>query len=142
MTRQSWWIILGVVGLMGVSAQIPCGWAESDLSPYHGQDQVDQLLGRYNLHPAFDKLGRGLSNALGGWLEIPLNVGKRYSTSDTGASFFTGLAHGVFKGVVRTGVGLYETATFFLPYPEEFAPILPTLQYYQKEPKRPPYPLE
>ena len=142
MTRTSWWITLGLVGLFVVSAHVPCGWTEADRSPYHGQDQVDELLGRYNLHPAFDKLGRGLSNALGGWLEIPLNVGKRYSTSDTGASFFTGLAHGVFKGVVRTGVGLYETATFFLPYPENYAPILPTLEYFQHQTKRKPLPLE
>jgi putative exosortase-associated protein (TIGR04073 family) len=106
------------------------------------RDRVDELMGRYNLHPAFEKLGRGLSNFLGGWLELPLNIHKRYSKSDAGASWFTGAAYGVFKGAVRTGVGLYETVTFFLPYPENFAPILPTLEYFQKTTKRSPLPLE
>jgi len=46
------------------------------------------------------------------------------------------------KGAVRTAVGAYETVTFFLPYPEEFAPILPTLEYYQHSTKRKPLPLE
>jgi hypothetical protein len=39
-------------------------------------------------------------------------------------------------------VGLYETVTFFLPYPEDFAPILPTLEYYNKSPGRRRLPLE
>jgi len=99
-------------------------------------------MGRHNLHPAFEKLGRGLSNALGGWLEIPLTIHRRYATSDTGASFFTGAAHGLFRGLVRTGVGIYETATFFLPYPEHFAPILPTLEYFQRTTRRERLPLE
>ncbi|MBI3321019.1 MAG: exosortase system-associated protein, TIGR04073 family [Candidatus Omnitrophica bacterium] len=107
-----------------------------------GQDRVEEVMGRYNLHPAFAKLGRGLSNALGGCLELPLNVQKRYSKTDTGGSFLTGVSYGLFKAVVRTGVGIYETATFFLPYPEDYAPILPTLEYFQKATKRKPLPLE
>ena len=117
-------------------------WAEMPSAAARSQDRVDEMMGRYNLHPAFEKLGRGVSNALGGWLEIPLNVDQRYSTSDTGGSFLTGTAYGVVKGIVRTGVGLYETVTFFLPYPENFAPILPTLPYFQKHTRRNPLPLE
>ncbi len=107
-----------------------------------GTDQVDSLMSRYNLHPAFEKLGRGVSNFLGGWMEIPLNVGKKMRASDTGGSFFTGIAVGTFKGMVRTGVGLYEAVTFLLPVPEDFAPILPTLEYYQKAGRRDRLPLE
>ena len=51
-------------------------------------------------------------------MEIPLNVGKKMHASDTGGSFFTGIAVGALKGVVRTGVGLYEAVTFLLPVPE------------------------
>ncbi len=91
---------------------------------------------------AFEKLGRGVSNFLGGWLEIPLGIHKRYATSDTAGSLFTGTAVGAFKGLVRTGVGAYETVTFFLPYPEDFAPILPTLEYFQHHTRRKPLPLE
>ena len=107
-----------------------------------GPDQVDEMMGRYNLHPAFAKLGRGLANALFGWTEIPLNIGQRMSAGDTGGSFFTGAAYGVVKGAVRTGVGVYEAATFFLPYPEDFAPILPTLPYFQTQDRRRSLPLE
>ena len=114
----------------------------SEFSEFSLKDQVDEAMGRYNLHPALNKLGRGLGNALGGWMEIPLNVGTRYSSSDVGSSFFTGLGYGVVKGAVRTAVGVYETVTCFLPYPEDFAPILPTLQYYNKTPGRRPLPLE
>ena len=97
---------------------------------------------RYNLHPAFEKLGRGASNLLGGWLEIPLGVHQKYSRADTAGSVLTGTAIGCFKAVVRTGVGFYEIVTFFLPLPEDYAPILPTLPYFQKTTKRRPYPLE
>jgi putative exosortase-associated protein (TIGR04073 family) len=106
-----------------------------------GQDRVDEMMGRYNLYPAFQKGGRGLSNFLGGWMEIPLQVHLHRSRADTAGSFFTGLAHGIVKGLVRTGVGAYEAVTFFLPYPENYAPVLPTLAYFQKT-RREPLPLE
>ena len=134
------WIMSLTLGLAFWSTP---GWAQ-DSSPAvpAGQDRVDQLMGRYNLYPAFTKLARGLSNFFLGWTELPLNIGKWYSKSDIGGSFFTGAAHGVFKGFVRTGVGLYETVTFFLPYPEDFAPILPTLEYFRRDTRRGPLPLE
>jgi hypothetical protein len=75
-------------------------------------------------------------------MEIPLGVGHRYSTSDTAGSVLTGAAVGLFRGVVRTAVGFYETVTFFLPYPEHYAPILPTLEYFRRDARRKPLPLE
>jgi putative exosortase-associated protein (TIGR04073 family) len=121
---------------------LPGAWAQDPSGVAGGRDRVDEMLGRYNLHPAFDKLGRGVSNAFFGWTEVPLNVGYRYSRHDTGGSLLTGAAIGLFKGLVRTGVGVYETVTFFLPYPEEFAPILPTLEYFKKASRRKALPLE
>lgn len=120
----------------------PGAWGESDHEVSASPDQVEQFMTQHNLYPAFDKLGRGVANLFGGWLEIPLNIHKRYSAHDTGASFFTGAAHGIFRGAVRTGVGLYETVTFLIPYPEQFAPILPTIEYFQRSKKREPLPLE
>lgn len=95
-----------------------------------------------NLHPAFVKLGRGVSNIAGGWLEIPLNLDQRYAPQDTGASIVTGAIVGVVRAVVRTGVGAYETATFLLPIPRRYAPILPTLEYFKKSEWRKPLLLE
>ena len=125
-----------------VALTSPLVWAREETPAPQGQDRVEELMLRYNLHPAFEKLGRGVANALFGWAEIPLNIHQRYTPTDTGGSFLTGAAHGVFKGLVRTGVGVYETVTFFLPYPEDFAPILPTLPYFQHTTKRRPLPLE
>jgi putative exosortase-associated protein (TIGR04073 family) len=121
----------------------PLAWGE-DLPQQTPQapDRVDEMMGRYNLYPALVKGGRGIANFLGGWLEIPLNVHQHFSTSDTAGSWFTGLGYGIVKAAVRTGVGLYEMVTFPLPYPEDFAPILPTLPYYQKDVKRKALPLE
>ncbi|MBI4322706.1 MAG: exosortase system-associated protein, TIGR04073 family [Candidatus Omnitrophica bacterium] len=100
-------------------------------------DKTDKLLLRYNLYPALGKLGRGVGNTLGGWLEFPLNIQKHYTQADTAASLFTGAAVGLVKGVIRTGVGVYETVTFVIPYPEEYAPILPTLEYFKRsEPRK------
>jgi putative exosortase-associated protein (TIGR04073 family) len=101
-----------------------------------GADKTEELMLRYNLHPAFVKLGRGLGNFLMGWLELPLNIQQRYQPSDAATSVLTGAAVGLVKGAVRTGVGLYETVTFLLPYPEQFAPILPTLEYMRKDKRR------
>ena len=134
------WRRVSGIAMVAVCVGASAVWAE--LPPPPAQDRVDEVMGRYNLHPAFNKLGRGLANALGGWLEIPLNIGQRMSSSDTGGSFFTGAAYGFFKAAVRTGVGVYETATFFLPYPEDFAPILPTLEYYKTGKPHRPLPLE
>ena len=139
MTRVTRWLLLAIC-LVG--AGLPRAWSDTGGSVEGPPDQVEQMMGRYNLHPAFTKLGRGASNALGGWLEIPLNIQQRHSMQDTAGSWFTGLVYGVFKGVVRTGVGLYETVTFFLPYPENVAPILPTLEYFRKNPNRDALPFE
>lgn len=133
------WLVVGVILIGMGTANV---WAEYDEPTTGGQDRVDAMMSRYNLGPAFTKLGRGVSNVLLGWLEIPLNVHKRYTTSDTVGSGLAGTAVGIFKGAVRTGVGLYETVTFFVPLPENFEPILPTLEYFQKTTKRKPLPLE
>ncbi|MBI3020696.1 MAG: exosortase system-associated protein, TIGR04073 family [Candidatus Omnitrophica bacterium] len=127
-------LMVSLMLVLGFS--IPVGRADPSPSVPTGQDRVDQLMGRYNLHPALEKLGRGVSNVLGGWLEIPLNIRTRYAENDAATSLFTGALYGFVKGVVRTGVGVYETATFFLPYPEDFAPILPTLEYFRQQDKR------
>ena len=139
--RAMWWGLLGVLVLCGMGLT-PGVWAQPNATATGGGDQVDALIGHYNLHPAIEKLGRGVTNALGGWLEIPLNIHKRYAAHDSAASLVTGAVYGTIKGVVRTGVGVYEAVTFFLPYPENFAPILPTLEYFDRSPNRESLPLE
>ena len=117
-----------VIGLMVA----PSAQAADSKPPQYVADQVDQAMARYNLHPSFEKLGRGVGNALLGWGEIPLGVHRRYSREDTATTFISGLAIGIVKGAVRMGVGVYETVTFLLPNhvgekgpdPDAYGPIV------------------
>ena len=138
MRRMSWMMVSAM--LLGVG--VPLGWTESGAPAEPARDRIDQEMSRYNVQPALEKLGRGVANLLGGWLEIPYNIHIRASQSDTAGSFFTGAAHGIVRGVVRTAVGAYETATFCIPYPENFAPILPTLPYFDTTNRTEHLPLE
>ena len=131
-----------ILGAIVMSCLIPSRLSEAARPAPATTDKTDEVLLRYNLYPAFEKFGRGVANTLGGWLEFPLNIHKRYTKADTGTSLFTGAAVGFVKGVIRTGVGVYETITFLIPYPEEFAPILPTLEYFKRSELRKPLLLE
>lgn len=98
-------------------------------------DKLDEVMIRHNLDLAATKLGRGVVNTVAGWLEIPATMERRYREDDTGTSIFVGAATGAVRAVMRTGVGVYETLTFWLPYPENFKPILPSMAYFiPKEP--------
>lgn len=120
--------------VMGCLSAVPAR-ADERARP-RNTDVTDELLLRYQLHPAIEKLARGTGNILSGWLEVPLNIQKRYSEADTATSIFSGIAIGTIKGVVRTGVGAYEMLTCWLPYPPNYAPILPTLEYFKRTGRR------
>ena len=135
-------VVRGLAGLaLALSIGLPPAGAQGSPSAGTQPDQVEQVFTRYNMHPAIHKLGRGVVNALFGFAEVPINIQKRFNSRDTAGSFMTGALYGVFEGLARTGVGVYETVTFFLPYPENFAPILPTLAYFDRS-KRQTLPLE
>lgn len=67
------------------------------------------------------KAGRGVTNLLTGWLEIP----KNFSQGKEEENPFLGMAWGVVKGsglaLTRMVVGAYETVTFPIPYPHDYA---------------------
>ena len=92
MRALTWWLVIVGCGLV---LAVPPARSEPAKAIPGESDRVDVVMGRYSLNPAFATLGRGLSNILGGWLEIPLNIHRHYST------------------------------------PEQFAPILPTLDSFQ-----------
>ena len=70
------------------------------------------------------KLGRGLVNILTGWIELPKNIYETSVESNPLSGLTIGLAKGLGMTVVRTGAGIYETATFPFPLPQEYKPIL------------------
>jgi len=63
------------------------------------------------------KLSRGVTNSLTGWMEIPKHVfvGSFNNNVQPLDGFFVGLFRGTGRAIERTGIGLYETATFFMP---------------------------
>lgn len=78
----------------------------------------------YAQQDATKKLGRGLVNILTGWIELPKNIYETSVQSNPLAGITVGLAKGLGMTVVRTGAGVYETATFPFPLPQEYKPIL------------------
>jgi putative exosortase-associated protein (TIGR04073 family) len=74
--------------------------------------------------PALKKLGRGICNMLTFPWEMVEQV-KRVNVSDGPFAAFT---YGILKGAVmtctRAAVGVYETATFLIPFPKDYKPIL------------------
>ena len=82
---------------------------------YRESSEVDSMM---------NKLGRGISNVLTGWVEIPKQVGKSVRELDP----FTGLVVGTVKGIgwgyARTVTGVYEVLTFPFPTPANYSPLL------------------
>ena len=73
---------------------------------------------------AFTKLGRGVANALTGWVEVPKNIYRVSVDENAFAGVTLGLAKGAGMTIVRTGAGIYEVATFPFPLPQDYKPIL------------------
>lgn len=71
-----------------------------------------------------DKLNRGLTNIVTGWFEIPKNMSAATAKHDFVSAFFIGLPKGLGMTIVRTGAGVYDTATFPIPFPKDYKPVL------------------
>ena len=70
------------------------------------------------------KLYRGLANVVTGWVELPKNIYDTSVEDNVLSGLTVGLAKGVGMTIVRTGAGVYETATFPFPIPEGYCPVL------------------
>jgi putative exosortase-associated protein (TIGR04073 family) len=68
-----------------------------------------------NAENAFDKLGRGVINTASGWLEIPNQAILSSQEYNPFVGITYGQAKGVGMGTYRTGVGVYDAATFLIP---------------------------
>ena len=79
---------------------------------------------------AIKKLGRGACNVITSPFEI-IEQTKRVNNSDGPMAGFT---YGFLKGVVMTGVravvGVYEIATFPIPFPKNYKPILNDPEFF------------
>lgn len=77
----------------------------------------------YAQNPA-QKLGRGLANIVTGWVEIPLEIGRKTSEEGDVAGFFVAPFTGFLKAIGRTLVGVYDVATFIIPIPAKYKPLI------------------
>ncbi len=80
-----------------------------------------------NDHGPTRKLGRGLSNAVFGWSELPVTVATINEHEGNAAAAGYGVVRGVGRSFARFGVGLYELLLF--PFPVNrgtYLPILPS----------------
>lgn len=72
------------------------------------------------------KLGRGVSNFLFGWSEIPHTIAQVNDREGNAAAGGYGVVRGVGRGFARFGVGFYEVLLW--PFPVNrgtYLPILP-----------------
>lgn len=70
------------------------------------------------------KLGRGISNCLTSPLEIPNQMIKINEENGPVAGLTWGVVKGIGMAVARVAVGAYETATFPIPVPAYYDPII------------------
>ncbi len=82
------------------------------------------------------KLGRGVANVVTSPLEVPKGMGDVNETD----GIFAGATWGVFKGAVdcvkRAVVGVYEIATFPVPVPKDYEPILDDPEFFLDKKQR------
>ena len=78
-----------------------------------------------NDHGPTRKLGRGLSNTVFGWSELPVTVTTVNEREGNSAAAGYGVVRGVGRSFARFGVGLYELLLF--PFPGNHGTYLPIL---------------
>ncbi|HEY2801568.1 MAG TPA: exosortase system-associated protein, TIGR04073 family [Chthoniobacterales bacterium] len=70
------------------------------------------------------KLGRGLSNMLFGWSEIPVTIATVNEREGNAAGASYGVVRGTGRAFARFGVGFYEALLWPIPvYQERYLPV-------------------
>ena len=70
------------------------------------------------------KLGRGVSNMVLGLVEFPAGIQSVGEESGPVAAVSHGILKGLGRSILRITCGIYETATFLIPIPKAYKPIL------------------
>ena len=78
----------------------------------------------FNFRRAIGKLGRGLVNALTGWVEIPKGIHDTTQRYGALSGLTLGTLRGAGYGFIRTAAGAYETVTFPFPAPPHYRPVM------------------
>ena len=116
---KPWVKLLAVAVIIGVLAPSFAALAES----YDPDQMITPPTG---FQKRLEKLGRGLSNVLLGWAEIPVTFDKKLKEGKP-LGYLVGVAPvlGSARAVLRTSTGVFEMFTFPVTDPEvNFEPIL------------------
>ena len=118
------WLAVLAISIMALPAQM--GTAAIYEAPHYRAPRIQQTGGMpcggcgdcgVCCESPCEKLTRGVNNALTGWLEVPKNIVT--GVFNCNVTPLDGMAVGIGRGfgqaIQRTGVGIYETATFFMP---------------------------
>lgn len=73
---------------------------------------------------AIRKLARGVANVSTGWLEVFKQIGRETASNGDLGGIFLGPIKGIFKALGRTAAGVYEVATFIIPVPSYYDPLV------------------
>lgn len=78
------------------------------------------------------KLGRGVSNIIYGWTEIPMTMHRwgELHTEQVAGIYTAGLFQGVQRAGARLKYGFYEVINFQRPlYKDSYRPVMPSINY-------------
>ncbi len=67
------------------------------------------------------KLGRGATNVLTCWIELPKNFHIGMQEQNPVLGVVVGLFKGIGLGATRLALGVYEVVSFPIPYPKDYA---------------------
>ncbi len=84
---------------------------------------------------AVDKLGRGVANVITSPFELTKGMDDAKQENGIFAACTTGLLKGTVNIVKRAAVGVFEIATFPIPLPADYKPILKDPEYFLEKEK-------
>lgn len=91
------------------------------------------LAGSAYCDTALKKLGRGFCNVI----TSPLEIGEQTQRVNNSDGPMAAVTYGLLKGVIMTGVravvGVYEIATFPIPFPRQYKPILKDPEFFLED---------
>lgn len=85
---------------------------------------------------AMEKLGRGTANVATCAFELPQSMGETCEEKGPFAGFTWGVFDGIVNVVKRAAVGAYEIATFALPIPRNYEPIVKDPEFFLQPEER------
>ncbi|MEN6625095.1 MAG: exosortase system-associated protein, TIGR04073 family [Candidatus Sumerlaeia bacterium] len=70
------------------------------------------------------KLGRGVTNVLTCWVEVPRGIAIKFEELDPFSGLIVGGVQGIGWGFARFATGVYEVVTFPFPVPAGYRPMI------------------